>query len=143
MENMMSKKLFIDKEIKILSKNPYVKTVSDKAITYTDEFKQIFVIEKDKGMFPQEIFTQCGFDLEILGKERIASASKRWMRSFAKQGMTGLNDKRKEQSGRPRINEMTPEEKISRLEAQNLLLKAENELLKNIELEERRLRKEK
>ena len=143
MKNMMSKKLFADKEIKILLKNPYVKTVSDKAITYTDEFKQIFVIEKDKGMFPQEIFAQCGFDLEILGKERIASASKRWMRSFAKQGMTGLNDKRKEQSGRPRINEMTPEEKISRLEAQNLLLKAENELLKNIELEERRLRKEK
>jgi len=94
-------------------------------------------------MFPQEIFAQCGFDVEIIGKERIASASKRWMRSFAKQGMTGLNDKRKEQSGRPRINEMTPEEKISRLEAQNLLLKAENELLKNIELEERRLRKKK
>lgn len=51
LENMMSKKLFTDKEIKILSKNPYVKTVSDKAITYTDEFKQIFVIEKDKGCF--------------------------------------------------------------------------------------------
>lgn len=37
----MSKKLFTEKEIKILSKNPNVKSVSDKGITYTDEFKRI------------------------------------------------------------------------------------------------------
>jgi len=35
----MSKKLFTDKEIKILANNPYVKAVSDKVITYTLSFK--------------------------------------------------------------------------------------------------------
>lgn len=39
----MSKKLFTDQEIKILSNNPYVKSVSTKGITYTDEFKSIFI----------------------------------------------------------------------------------------------------
>ncbi len=34
----MSKKTFTEKEIKQLSTNPYVKTVSTMGITYTDEF---------------------------------------------------------------------------------------------------------
>ena len=44
----MSKKLFTEKEIQILSKNPYVKSVSEKGITYTDEFKRIFIEENEK-----------------------------------------------------------------------------------------------
>jgi len=38
----MSKKLFSDSEMKIVSKNKYVKTVSSKGITYTDKFKLLF-----------------------------------------------------------------------------------------------------
>ena len=38
----MSKKIFTEKEIKQLSNNPYVKSVSAKGITYTDEFKRHF-----------------------------------------------------------------------------------------------------
>jgi transposase len=39
--------------------------------------------------------------------------------------------------------ELSLEEKLARLEAQNLLLKAENELLKKIDMAERRLRRKK
>ena len=46
----MSKKLFSSKDIEILSKNKYVKKVSEKGITYTDEFKRLFeVILTDNG----------------------------------------------------------------------------------------------
>ncbi len=38
----MVKKIVTEKEIKILSNNPYVKSVSSKGITYTDEFRRIF-----------------------------------------------------------------------------------------------------
>lgn len=38
MEKVMSKKLFTEKEIKLLSSNNYVKSVSSKGINYTDEF---------------------------------------------------------------------------------------------------------
>lgn len=37
----MSDKLFTKEEINILSKNKYVKKVTSKGITYTDEFKKI------------------------------------------------------------------------------------------------------
>ena len=50
----MSKKLFTEREIEILSNNPYVKSVSEKGITYTDEFKRIFIEENGKGKLPRE-----------------------------------------------------------------------------------------
>lgn len=49
----MSKKIFTNEEIKILSHNKHVKNDSDKSITYTDEFKRIFVIENENGKFPR------------------------------------------------------------------------------------------
>jgi transposase len=137
----MSKKIFTEKEIKQLSMNPFVKSVSSKGITYTDEFKQIFITEKEKGKFASEIFKECGFDVEILGTERVKSASKRWQKAYKKNGIDGLSDTRAGNSGRPRERELTLEEKNARLEAEINLLKAENELLKKIRFTERGMRR--
>ena len=62
----MSHKLFNESEMKQLAANPYVKSVSEKGITYTDEFKRHFIAENEKGMFPREIFEACGFNIEII-----------------------------------------------------------------------------
>ena len=45
----MSKKIFTEREIKILSDNPHVKSVSSKGITNTEDFKRIFIAENEKG----------------------------------------------------------------------------------------------
>ncbi len=45
----MSKKLFTEQEIIILKQNKYVKKVTSKGITYTDEFKRIFIDENGNG----------------------------------------------------------------------------------------------
>jgi transposase len=136
----MSKKLFNDTEIKILSKNPYVKSVTSKGITYTEEFKRIFITEFNKGMLPREIFEESGFNIEIIGMERVSSSAKRWRASYRKNGISGLADTRINTSGRPRKRELTLEEKYAKLEAQNNFLKAENELLKKIRFSERGLK---
>jgi len=137
----MSKKIFTAKEIKLLSSNNYVKSVSSKGITYTDEFKHIFIAEKEKGKFTREIFKEYGFDVEVLGTDRIQSASKRWQRAYKKNGITGLRDTRAGNSGRLADRELSLEEKNARLEAQINLLKAENELLKKIRFAERGMKK--
>ena len=54
--------------------------------------------------------------------------------SLQKKWCIGLRDTRKENSGRPLERELTLEEKNARLEAEINLLKAENELLKKIDL---------
>lgn len=139
----MSNKIFTKEEIEILSENRYVKHVSVKGISYTDEFKRIFVSENDKGKFPTIIFQEYGFDIKILGLDRVRSSGKRWRAAYRKDGVLGLNDSRKGNSGRPREKGVSLEEKFERLKAQNQLLKAENELLKKLDMLERRLIKKK
>ena len=135
----MSNKIFTQDEIQILSSNKYVKYVSAKGITYTDEFKRLFIAENEKGKIPTVIFEECGFDLDVLGLDRVRSSGKRWRAAYREDGILGLQDNRVENSGRPREKELTLEEKYERLMAQNKLLKAENELLKKLDMLERRM----
>jgi len=139
----MSKKLFTEKEIQTLSKNAYVKTVSSKGITYTDEFKELFITQNEQGMTPREIFEKCGFDEEVIGISRIRSSGKRWREAYRRNGVLGLRDTRPRNTGRGSRRELSIEEKYARLEAENNLLKAENELLKKIRFAERGLKKKK
>ncbi|MEK7015124.1 IS3 family transposase [Bacillus sp. FSL R9-9410] len=126
----MTKKLFTEKEIQTLSKNPYVKSVSQKGITYTDEFKRVFIEENEKGKYPRDIFEECGFDIDVIGIQRVVSSGNRWRTAYKENGVFGLRDTRKEHSGRALERQLTLEEKYARLEAERNLLKAENELLK-------------
>lgn len=75
-------KIFTQNEIKILTKNKYVKNVSPKGSTYTDEFKHIFIIENENGKFPREIFEEQGFDINILGIGRVKASGNRWRTSY-------------------------------------------------------------
>lgn len=139
----MSNKIFTDIEIEILRRNKYVKNVSSKGITYTDEFKRIFIVENEKEKLPRNIFEEHGFCVEMLGMQRIRSSGKRWRKGYKSKGIDGLKDTRKDNSGRPLERELSLEEQMERLRLQNTLLQAENELLKKLDLMERRMRKEK
>lgn len=137
----MSKKIFTEKEIKLLSDNPHVRSVSPKGITYTEDFKHIFIAENEKRKSPRQIFEENGFEIEIIGMARVRSSGKRWRAAYRDNGVVGLRDTRKGNSGRPSDKELSLEEKYARLEAANNLLKAENDLLKKIDFAERRLQK--
>ena len=133
----MSKKVFSDLEITKLSKNKNISKVSNKAITYTFEFKKKFINEYKTGKLSRIIFEEAGLDAEVLGKKRIQTASTRWRKAFKEQGELGLKDTRKTSAGRPLKRELTDLEKIKRLEAQIEYLKIENEFLKKLDEIER------
>lgn len=133
----MSKKLFSEKEISQLSKNKNIVTVSNKSITYTFEFKKHFIEEYHLKKLPRIIFEEAGFDVEVLGKKRIQTASNRWRKAFKQNGELGLKDSRKASSGRPLTRILTDSEKVKRLEAQIEYLKIENEFLKKLDEIER------
>lgn len=133
----MSKKLFSDIEVAKLSKNKNISKVSNKAITYTFEFKKKFIDEYKTGKRPRIIFQEADLDVDILGMKRIETASSRWRKAFKDHGELGLMDARKSSSGRPLKRELTDSEKIKRLETQIEYLKIENEFLKKLEEIER------
>ncbi|MEH7222705.1 IS3 family transposase [Bacillus sp. JJ1566] len=133
----MTKKYFSEKEIKLLSNNPYAKSVSSKGITYSDEFKRILIAETEDGKTPRQVFEDHGFDVELIGMVRVQRAAYRWRKAFKESGVLGLQDTRTTNSGRPSEKELSLEEKNAKLEAQIHLLRAENELLKKLDMMER------
>lgn len=137
----MSNKTFTPKEIQQLKMNPNVKQVSKLAITYSDEFKNIFMDKYFNGKLPREIFKEHGFDEEVVGIKRIEQAACRWKKAFENNGSIGLTDTRKTAShrGRPFKRELTPSEIIERQEARIKLLEGQVDLLKKLEVTERRL----
>ena len=136
----MSKKIFSEKEINELSKNKYVKKVSQKGITYTNEFKLHFIAEYEMGKTPRQIFQDAGFDIQVIGIKRIECASDRWRKSYKEKGVLGLDDKRVLNSGRTLNRELTLEEILAKKDAEIEYLKAELELVKKLEISERQVR---
>ncbi len=129
----MSKILFTDTQVKKLSKNKWIKNITNKAITYTNEFKYKLVKEcEDYKKFPQEVFRECNIDPEIVGIVRIEKSAYRWRKQLNNLGE--IRDTRKGASGRALEHELSNKEKLERAEAKIKLLEAENELLKKNEL---------
>ncbi|EKQ56870.1 MAG: hypothetical protein A370_01646, partial [Clostridium sp. Maddingley MBC34-26] len=88
-------------------------------------------------------FEKYGFDIHIIGIERVRSSGKRWRSAFRRNGVSELQDTRKFNSGRPAEKDLSLQQKYEKLEAKVKLLQAENEFLKKLEMLEKGMRKNK
>lgn len=122
---------FTEEQQEELRKNSYIKKVSDKSITYTTEFRELFASEYHAGKIPSQILTQCGIDPRVLGRCRKSALVA--MVKKCESRLDGFEDTRKGYSGRSIKKDLTDAERISRLEHQIKYLKQENEFLKKIE----------
>ena len=137
----MSNKIFSIEEQEKLRVNPYVKNVTDKSITYTEEFREYFINQYKQGKLPKEIYKEAGFDINILGNKRIKSNTNRFKKMSER--IEGFKDSREENSGRPLKHELTDEEKIVKLKEENLKLKQQLEFLKKMEFLARQVKQNK
>ena len=131
----MGKKYFTPEQVEQLRKNKYVKHVSEKAITYTEEFKEVFMIEYNSGKLPSQILFEMGFDYKVLGKRRIDSLAKRTKNQAIRP--EGFKDTRSTESGRPTTKDLTQEELIERQKQEIEVLKAKVEFLSLLRRAER------
>ncbi len=118
----MGKNYFTSEQVEQLKKNRYVKHVSEKSITYTEEFKEVFINEYNSGKIPSQILIEMGFDLKVLGQSRISGISERVKKQEKRP--EGFKDTRAEFSGRPRTKDLTQEELIERQKQEIELLKS-------------------
>ena len=126
----MGKNHFTEEQINMLDKNPYVKNVSDKSITYTEEFREEFFIRYQENPLPSKILMDMGLDPTVLGRSRVYNISKRVKKQALRS--TGFKDTRKDSSGRPRHKERTQDEEIAYLKHQVEYQKQRIEALKKI-----------
>lgn len=128
----MSKRNLTRKEVEALLKNNCVVKCSNKAITYSKEFKVLAVKQyNEEGVTSKEIFERNGFDLKAIGKDTPKQRLWNWNRKYRDKGIEGLlvENRGKEARGRPKSKGITDKDKIEFLEAKVAYLKAENDFL--------------
>ena len=131
----MGKNYFTPEQVEELRKNKYVKHVSEKAITYTEEFKETFMMEYNLGKLPSQILLEMGLNPKILGRKRLDGI----VATIKRQSVspTGFKDTRADSSGRQLTRELSQEELIERQKQEIELLKAKVEYLSLLRRAER------
>jgi hypothetical protein len=71
------KSIFTPEQIEILAANKFTAKVNCRQIIYTLEFKNLFLSRYEQGDTSIEIFEDCGYDTEILGRTRIYGFARR------------------------------------------------------------------
>jgi hypothetical protein len=139
----MSSKRFTKEEIKILSQNPYVEKVTEKYISYKAEFKELCINEMASGTKTlRQIFTENGFDVNIIGQERIENTYGNWL--FRKNHGVKLTTGHHENKGRPRTKTSEDKDALIKKQREEIeKLKAENTFLRQLEWLERRYQQKK
>lgn len=126
---LMSKIIFTDSQVKKLSKNKYIKNVSNKSITYTEDFKMKLYFETvHNKKAPAQVFIDCGLDPKLIGMNRIHSLAHLSKKKFIRSA--SLADTRTTNSGRKHKKAISDKELLDKAFAKIKLLEAENELLK-------------
>ena len=97
----MSLKLFTPEEVAILSANKYVKSVTQRQVVFTVEFKVLFWEEYQTGKMTHTIFSESGISPEILGDKRIYGFT-RTILSTVKSGQSFRDGREKRKSAEER-----------------------------------------
>lgn len=119
----MAKIRFNTQVIAKLEKLDAVTKASPKYITFAPAFKEHAVRKLAEGYDGWDIFLEAGFPEEMLSSEFIKNAQKRWQKIEQTHGIERLQTPK---MGRPKktpqYEDMSPEEKVAYLEAENAFL---------------------
>jgi hypothetical protein len=125
----VSKNLFSDEDIRLLSENPNVEYITETSIAFTPEFKRRFYEGKKEGKSIRSILIENGIDPNILGEGRIKNLSWRINRMAKREaGFTDLRSQPK-----PISHELSEKDRLVQLERKILLLEAQIDFLKKIQ----------
>ena len=127
-------KRFTPEEVKQLASNPFTYRVSASQISYTLEFKNLFLARYESGESVREIFQSLGYDTEILGESRIyCFAHQLVKRAEAGQLMSeGTASHRQEKPADINYNTMPSQQAIAAMQREITYLRQQLEFVKKI-----------
>lgn len=112
---MRKQKSLTEQEINELKQSKFVEKVFKNRIIYTNEFKIMALEQYRSGLPPVEIFVNAGINLELVGRKNAVNILLKWSKEGVKSS-----------------KQISLEQQIEELKAQNAYLKAENEFLKKL-----------
>jgi hypothetical protein len=125
-------KAFTEEELKIICSNPYVKSVTQKMIRFTKEFKEeCWRRFNEEHQTVRKIMTDMGFDPEILGQKRMDGIIIH-LREQSRSG-EGFRDVRRSPESRvPSDRPLPPSRAILKMQHQLAYLAQEVEFIKKL-----------
>ena len=128
-----NRRKFTEEETRILAANPYTYRITESTIRFTLEFKKEFYKRYKDGYSPMQIFSDLGYDINILGKRRVEGVRDHIMREAISD--IGLHEGTV--FSKKRLNSqdnttLTPSKAIERLQHELLYLRQEVEFIKKI-----------
>lgn len=128
----MSTRLLSKEAVAELRKNPYVRSASQRCVSYTAAFKELAYEELCRGKTVRQIFEQSGFDVEVLGEKRLSNF-RATVEALA-ESERGFEDGRKtNRRQEAQSTEAQLARKVKQLEHQVAYLQQENDFLKKIQ----------
>lgn len=130
----MKRKPYTVQEKEELLNSEAIEKVANSSATYSKEFKVFAVGEYMTGKTPLQIFIEAGINVNILGREQPKKCLNRWRKIHNKYGINGLLQENRGivSSGRPSKKVLTTEEKLTKLERENEILKEQVHFLKKL-----------
>ena len=124
---------FTAEQVEILRSNPYVRSVSIDAVSFTTEFKEEFWrMYTEEDIAPYDILFELGIDYHILGSSRVQGIANYIKKQHKRDGCFKKDPNARTHS-KPSLNQ-----EIAQLRAEVEYLKQEREFLKKITMAEKR-----
>lgn len=132
---------FTDEQLEHLRANPYVKSVSQSSVSFTEEFKQYFWHRLQEGVITRQIFIECGIDPDALGKRRMDGF--RYSLKQNSKRVEGFSDKRRGNYRHEKnADEQSVELRLKQLEHELAYTRQEVEFLKKLQTADMEARKQ-
>ena len=134
MKQPHKKSIFTPEQVELLAQNPFTAKVNRRQILFTLEFKNLFLSRYEEGDSSMDIFIDCGYDPDVLGKNRIYGFARR-LRETVESGKPLTEDYPNAQAEPPaRIdyNTMPSQLSLSAMQRELTYLRQQVEFLKKI-----------
>lgn len=126
----MSIDTFSDEEVTLLRQNPYTLKVNNKSISFTKEFKDLFIAEYSAGLTTSQILRKYGYDPKVIGYRRSQGISHRIRVDYGKK--IGKAIIVKPSNSRSSSKSSSDKDELKRLRHEVDYMKQEIEFLKKI-----------
>ena len=127
-------KKFTREQIELLAANPFTSKVDFHHISFTLEFQNIFLTRYEQGETSREIFSDLGYDIAILGNDRVYGYPRTLYRRLENgQGLT--ENIKQDQIGSPNnadFNTLPSQQSVAAMQRELIYLRQQVEFLKKI-----------
>lgn len=125
---------FTQEQMNLLEANPFTLKVSETKISYTLEFKNLFLSLYEEGATVKDIFQRLGYDIDVIGEGRMYSFCNRLLNQLDA-GIPLSEDVSKKHVSKPMsidYNTMPAQQSVAAMQRELTYLRQQVEFLKKI-----------